>query len=189
MNDSVVSIRFAPRYLLSWLLIIALFITALPVAAQGPDEEPAEPPDPTAKRAPRAQGEKQPVPDKERAIISEDFEVKAFIRKVARRSVTPYPAYIVGHIVLQFQLHPTVQSPRFDGIVGSNRVLASAPISSEPFRLDPALFHKIPQNLIGHQSGGFPVRPIPLFFGGPVVCMGDDLDRIAALVDKAGQFV
>jgi hypothetical protein len=61
--------------LLSWLVIIALLMTVLPVMAQGPDEQPGEPPpDETAKRAPPVRSEGRPVPTKDRAIIAEDFE-------------------------------------------------------------------------------------------------------------------
>jgi hypothetical protein len=71
MNNTNVSIRWAARYLLSWLVIITLFIAALPVMAQGP---PDEPPDETAKHAPPVRDEGRSVSTKDRAILSEDFE-------------------------------------------------------------------------------------------------------------------
>jgi len=62
MNSTEVSIRSGARCLLSWLMIIALLITALPAEAQDPDWQDGEPPDPAAKRASQVQGGGQPVP-------------------------------------------------------------------------------------------------------------------------------
>ncbi len=75
MKNNNISIHLTTRYLLS-LLAIMLFMMALPVAAQGPpDGDGGEQPDPTtAKRAPQVRDEGRPVPTKDRAIITEDFE-------------------------------------------------------------------------------------------------------------------
>lgn len=56
MGNTGVSVRLAVRYLLSALVVTGLFMTAVPVVAQGPDEQAGEAPDPTAKRAPQVQG-------------------------------------------------------------------------------------------------------------------------------------
>ena len=76
MNNAHVSIRSAARYLFSWLLVILLLITALPVVAQGPEQtgeppgrtteqgaEPTSTPIPALQEAPkRLKGPEQPLP-------------------------------------------------------------------------------------------------------------------------------
>jgi len=76
MENTDVSIRSAARYLLLWLAVIALFMAALPVGAQGPDEQIGEQPDQTAKRATQVQGGGQSVPAEVEAqgILTEGFE-------------------------------------------------------------------------------------------------------------------
>jgi hypothetical protein len=79
MRNTDVSIRSSGRYLLSMLIVLWLFVAALPVMAQGPDEETGEAPDPTAKRAPQveSQGQAAPADVEVLATISEGFEAGA----------------------------------------------------------------------------------------------------------------
>ena len=76
MNKAHVSIRSAARYLFSWLLVLLLLITALPVVAQGPEQtgeppggtteqgaEPTSTPVPAPQEAPkRLKGLEEPLP-------------------------------------------------------------------------------------------------------------------------------
>jgi len=76
MNSTKVFIRPSARYLLPWLAVIALLMTALTVVAQGPDGQDGEQPDPTAKRASHVQGGGQPAPSTktQRDTMTEGFE-------------------------------------------------------------------------------------------------------------------
>ena len=75
MNRTRVSPCSTARQLLLWLTIVALLMMAWPAAAQEPDQQGDEPPDPAAKHMTHVIGGGQPVSDKSsRADLLEGFE-------------------------------------------------------------------------------------------------------------------